>query len=95
MLVEAGRHADRVGKIEAEDPHRKPRIVRRRRTARHQPQPPYRQPMGILGVKETQQWPGQALEQADHGASSGNTCRPSVPKGSGTAHSTAWSDSGP
>ncbi len=89
MLVEAGRHADRIGKIEAEHPHRQPRIVARRGTARHQPEPLDGQPMGILGIEETQQGPGQAVEQADHGASSGNTWRPSGPKASGTAHSTA------
>ncbi len=30
MLVEARRHADRIGEIEAEGTHREPRIVRRR-----------------------------------------------------------------
>ena len=95
MLVEAGRHADRIGKIEAEDPHRKPRSSAGAGPRGTSLEALDGQPMGVLGIHEAQQRPGQAVEQADHGASSGKTWRPSAPKGSGTAHSTASSDSAP
>ena len=54
-LVEARRHADRIGKIQAEGPHRQFWIVRPRPDRRQQPQALDRQTVGILRIEPAQQ----------------------------------------
>src|SRR5262249_12832060 len=95
VLVEARRHADRIGEVEPESAHRETRIVACARQDRRNAQAEDREAMRVLGIKLPQQRPRQRLEQPDHGASSGNMWTPSDPNGSGLAHSTASSVSTP
>src|SRR5262249_37599400 len=75
MLVEARCHAHWIGKIEPEGAHGEPRVVRDRLGEWREFQRLDGKPMGVLGVEHAQHWPGKRLEQADHGVSSGKTCR--------------------
>ena len=95
MLVEPRRHPDRIGEIEAEGAHRKPRIVRHQLDEGRDLQRQDGEPVRVLGIEQAQQRPRELVEQADHGVSSGNTCRPSASSRSGFAHSTAASGSAP
>jgi hypothetical protein len=70
-LVETRRHADRIGKVQAERPHRKFRIVRLRPDRRQQFQALDCHPMGIFRVEPAQERQRKGVEGADHGASSG------------------------
>src|SRR5262249_39013150 len=91
ILVEAGGDADRVREIQPERAHLQPRVVHRRARQRRETQRLDRERMRILRVECAHQRPRQAVEQADHGAASarmgsGNTCRPSAPRGNGSTH---------
>ena len=66
VLVEARRHADRIGKIEPEGAHGQARIVRGRRRERRKPQGLDRERMGVLGFDQAHQRPRERVEQADH-----------------------------
>ena len=70
-LVEARGHADRIGEIQAESPHRQFRIVRPRPDRRQQPQALDRQPVRILRIEPAQQRQRESVKGADHGANSG------------------------
>ena len=76
-LVEARGHADRIGKVQAEGPHRQFGIVRPRPHRRQQPQALDRQPMRVLRIEPAQQRQRERIEGADHGASSGMSWLPS------------------
>ena len=89
VLIEAGRHADRIGKIEPERSDSEPRIVGGELHEWRKFQGLNGNAVRILGVEHAQQGPRKQFQQADHGASSGKTCRRSLPRGSGFAHSTA------
>src|SRR5918999_275365 len=71
VLVEAGRQPDRVGKGEAERAHREKRIVGGG-AQRQELERPDRKAVTLLRVGEPQQWPADAIDEADHPASSGN-----------------------
>src|SRR5262245_24799663 len=66
MLVETGREADRIGKIEPERPHRETRIVGPRRRQRNGLQGLDDKRMGRFGIKGPQQRPGQPVEKTNH-----------------------------
>ena len=70
-LVEARGHADRIGKIQAEGPHRQFWIVRPRPHRRQQPQALDRQTVRVFRIEPAQQRQRKGIEGADHGASSG------------------------
>ncbi len=70
-LVEAGGHADRIGKIQAEGAHRQFRIVRARLDRRQQPQAMDRHAMHVLRIEPAQQRQRKGVKGADHGRSSG------------------------
>ncbi len=77
-LIEAGRHADRIGEIQPERPHRQFRIVRPRPYRRQQFQALDRQTMGVFRIEPAQQRQREGIEGADHGSSSGMSCVPSA-----------------
>ena len=95
VLVEPSRHADRIGKVEPEGAHRQERIILVPAWQRGKLERLDRQMMGGLGLEQPQQWPPQRVIKADHGTSSGKTCRPSAASGSGLTHSTQASGSSP
>jgi hypothetical protein len=66
-LVEAGRYADRIAKIQSERPHRKSRIVARLPDPRGQSQRPDGQRVGVFRLEGAQQRPGNEVEEPDHG----------------------------
>ena len=74
ILVEAGGHADGIGKIQAEGAHREFRIVRPRPDRRQEFQALDRQPMRVFGIEPAQQRQREGVEGADHGVSSGMSC---------------------
>ena len=94
ILVEAGRKPDRIGKAQPEGRDGKRLIVRRRTRQRRELERLQRQRVRLFGVEHAQQRRREAVEQGDHGASSGNRC-PSVPSGSGFTQRTAESGSVP
>ena len=71
ILVETGRHADRVGKIQAEGPHRQFVIIDPRPRRRQQFQTLDGEAMRILRIEPAQQRQRESIEGADHGVSSG------------------------
>ncbi len=95
MLVEPGRHAERIGEVEPEGAHRQERILLVPAWQRGKLKRLDRQMMGGLGLEQPQQRPPQRVIKADHGTSSGKTCRPSAASGSGLTHSTQASGSSP
>ena len=60
VLVEARGHADRIGKIQAERPHRQLGVVRPRPGRRQQPQALDRQAMRVLRIEPAHQRQGKA-----------------------------------
>ncbi len=78
IFVEPGGDADRVRKIQPEYPHCQPFIVVRRRRERREFQHPDRQTMGVFRLERVQKRPCQAVEQSDHGFSSGKVRLPST-----------------
>ncbi len=76
-LVEARGHADRIGKIQAERPHRQFGVVRPRPYRRQQLQALDRQAMRVLRIEPAQQRQRESVEGADHGFSSGMSWMPS------------------
>ena len=90
MLVEAGRQADRIGKRQAERLDAQLFVVRRRTGQRRMLERIEGEPMRRLRIELAQQRPRQMVEQRNH-ASSGNTCFPSAPSGSGLTQRTAES----
>ena len=65
VLVEARRDADRIGEVEAEGPHRQPRIAGAAAAARSEFQGLDGERMGVFRIERPQQRPGQAVEKAD------------------------------
>jgi hypothetical protein len=70
-LVEARGHADRIGEVQAEGPHRQLRIIRPRLDRGQQPQAMDRHAMCIFRIEPAQQRQRKGVEGADHGISSG------------------------
>ena len=66
VLVEARRKADRIGEVQPEGPHCKPRIVRLARKARRELEALDGESVGVFGIKRPQQWPREAVEEANH-----------------------------
>ena len=95
ILVEPGRHADRIGKVEPESPHRQPLVVASDADRRREFQQPQRERVGIFRFERMEERPHQPLERADHEPSSGTGRRPSISSASGRAQRTAESGSGP
>ena len=89
VLVEPGREPDRIGERQPERLHAQLFVVRRGPRQRRELQRVQRQPMRDFGIERAQQRPGKTIEQGDHRSSSGNTCNPSVPSGSGFTQRTA------
>jgi hypothetical protein len=90
VLVETGRKADRVGKSQAEGRDSELLVIRRRTPQWRQPERLQRQRMRLFRVERAQQRRRKAVEQPDHGSSSGKTC-PFAPSGSGLTQRTAES----
>ena len=65
VLVEAGRDADGIGKIQSEHPGRKFRIVGARPRQRRQFQAGQGEPVRVFRVQRLQQGPGQTVEEAE------------------------------
>ena len=94
ILVVTGGKPQRIGKGEACDRLRQPRIGRHM-AGRHQTgfQRLDRQPVGGFGIEEKQAAAAERLEEIEHQASSGKIWRPSLPRGSGFSQMTAESGS--
>ena len=96
ILVEAGRHADRIGKIETEHRLAPSALIVGARGARIKPKLEALDGdiVGPLGIERVQQRLAEPEQPTHAETPSGRTWRPSAPRASGSLHSTAASSSG-
>ncbi len=93
IFVEAGRKADRIGKVETEGVDRETRIIRRRRPTGQQFQRGDRRMVRRFSVEQTQKRRCDR-EGVRHLRRPEKSCRPSAPRGSGSTRATVSSESG-